>query len=56
MIVVDDILGNIFVLGMNVFNKFLMAWGVGVSEKAYVIIKDVNENVVKSVWNIECVV
>jgi len=56
MIVVDDISGNISAPGTNAFNKSLMAWGVGASEKAYVITKDANENVAKSARNIERVV
>ena len=56
MIVVDDISGNVSAPGTNAFNKSLMAWGVGATEKAYVITKDVNENVAKSARNIERVV
>jgi len=56
MIVVDDISGNVSAPGTKVFNKSLMAWGVGATEKAYVITKDANENVVKSARNIERVV
>ena len=56
MIVVDDISGNVSAPGTNAFNKSLMAWGVGATEKAYVITKDANENVAKSARNIERVV
>ena len=56
MIVVDDISGNVSAPGTNAFNKSLMAWGVGGTEKAYVITKDANENVAKSARNIERVV
>ena len=45
-----------FAPGTNAFNKSLMAWGVGATEKAYVITKDANENVAKSARNIERVV
>ena len=53
MIVVDDISGNISAPGTNAFNKSLMAWGAGASEKAYGITTDDTENVAKSAPNIE---
>ena len=56
MIVVDAISGNGSAPGTNAFNKSLMAWGGGATEKAYVITKDANENVAKSARNIERVV
>lgn len=56
MIVIDDISGNISKPSANDFNKSLQKWGVGATEKAYVITKDANPNVTLSTRNIARVV
>jgi large subunit ribosomal protein L4 len=56
MIVIDDISGNISKPSANDFNKSLQKWGVGATEKAYVITKDANPNVTLSTRNISRVV
>jgi len=51
MVVIDDITSNVTAPGTNALDKSLTAWGVGASEKAYVITKDLSANVAMSARN-----